>query len=124
MAFDTLSNARISKAPRLFRMEAVMARGGKREGAGRPKGARNLRMRDMHDAAAAGGEMPIAYMLRVMRDKDAPSLRRDAMAKTVAAYFYPRVAAAPEDEQDEPEPQEESESASPAPSEAVDQTVQ
>src|SRR5258707_1078654 len=107
MAFDTLSNARISKAPRLFRMEAVMARGGKREGAGRPRGARNLRTRAMYDAAAAGGEMPIAYMFRVMRDEDAPDLRRDAMAKTLAAYFSPRVASAPEDKQDEPELEDE-----------------
>ncbi len=47
----------------------------------------------MFEATAAGGEMPIAYALRVMRDEKAPDLRRDAMAKVAAAYLYPRIAA-------------------------------
>ncbi len=47
----------------------------------------------MFEAAAADGEMPIAYALRVMRDEKAPDLRRDAMAKVAAAYLYPRIAA-------------------------------
>jgi len=77
-----------------------MARGGRREGAGRPKGAPNFRTRAMFEEAAAGGEMPIAYMLRVMRDEDAPDLRRDAMAKVAAAYLHPRVAASHVDDEE------------------------
>ena len=86
-----------------------MAKGGKREGAGRPKGAANLRTREMLEEAAAGGELPVAYMLRVMRDEEAPDLRRDAMAKAAAAFLYPRIAARPAGEEDELELPPESE---------------
>jgi hypothetical protein len=65
--------------------------GGKRNGSGRPRGATNLRTRGILEAAIAGGEMPIAYMLRVMRDENAPDLRRDAMAKSAAAYMHSKL---------------------------------
>ena len=80
-----------------------MASGGRRNGAGRPKGAPNMRTRAMFEEAAAGGEMPIAYMLHVMRDEEAPDLRRDAMAKAAAAYLYPRIAALREDTEEDVE---------------------
>jgi len=62
--------------------------GGRRNGAGRPRGAITLSTRAVLEAAASGGEMPIAYMLRVMRDENAPDARRDDMARSAAAYLH------------------------------------
>jgi hypothetical protein len=75
--------------------------GGRRNGAGRPKGATSFRTRALFEAAASGGEMPIAYMLRVMRDDTAPDLRRDAMAKAAAAYLYSKLSLVQDDEPEE-----------------------
>lgn len=41
-----------------------MASGGKRTGAGRPKGATNVRTRELAAKAAEGGIMPIDVMLK------------------------------------------------------------
>jgi hypothetical protein len=76
----------------------MMPRGGRREGSGRPIGAPNRRTRALVEAAESGGEMPIAYMLRVMRDEDAPDRRRDEMAKVAAPYLHPRITALLEDD--------------------------
>jgi len=62
--------------------------GGSRNGSGRPKGGISFRTRAVLEAAASGGEMPIAYMLRVMRDENAPDARRDDMARAAAAYLH------------------------------------
>src|SRR6185295_11970969 len=75
-----------------------MPSGGKRNGAGRPRGAINFTMRDILSAAAETGELPIAYMLRVMRDEDAPDSRRDEMAKTAALYLHTKLTALPFDD--------------------------
>jgi len=75
--------------------------GGKRNGAGRPKGAINARTRAVIEEAETSGEMPIAYMLKVMRNEEAPSRRRDNMAKAAAAYLYPRIGALVDAEIDE-----------------------
>ena len=40
------------------------------------------------EASISGGETPIAYMLRVMRDENAPDARRDEMAKAAASYLH------------------------------------
>ncbi len=69
-----------------------VGRGGKREGAGRPKGSINTRQRITLDQAAKFGELPIEYMLRVMNSKKAPDARRDEMAKAAAPYLHPRLA--------------------------------
>jgi hypothetical protein len=69
----------------------MTTRGGKREGAGRPRGAVTLSTRAILEAAKSGGEMPIDYMLRVMRDENAPDSRRDAMAKAAAAYMHSKL---------------------------------
>jgi hypothetical protein len=71
--------------------------GGKRNGAGRPRGAISLNRRALIEAAEAGGEMPVAYMLKVMRDENSPDLRRDAMARAAAAILYPRASIPQED---------------------------
>jgi len=73
--------------------------GGKRTGAGRPKGER---ARAVLEAAEAGGEMPIAYMLNVMRNEKAPDVRRDRMAKAAAAYLYPKFGTVTEPGAEEP----------------------
>lgn len=69
-----------------------MARGGARSGAGRRKGQVNRVTAAQREAAAASGEMPIDYMLRVMRARDVDDERRDDMAKAVAPYLHPRLA--------------------------------
>jgi len=66
--------------------------GGRRPGAGRPKGAISKSTRAILEALDSGGEMPIQYMLRVMRDENAPDLRRDHMAKIAAPYLHPQIA--------------------------------
>ena len=76
--------------------------GGRRPGAGRPKGAVSLSTRAIFEAMASGGEMPIQYMLRVMRDPNAPSLRRDEMAKMAAKYLHPQITQIAEDAIEEP----------------------
>jgi Family of unknown function (DUF5681) len=60
---------------------------------GRPRGSRNRRTRALIEAANAGGETPLDYMLRVMRDPSAPSKRRDEMAKAAAPYLHSKLAA-------------------------------
>ena len=66
-------------------------RGGKRPGAGRPKGAATQRTREIADRVAAEGVLPLEYMLGVMRDPAAEPSRRDDMAKAAAPYLHPRL---------------------------------
>ena len=70
-----------------------MPRGGKRPGAGRPRGAISKSTRAILEAMAAGGEMPIEYTLRIMRDPREPAARRDEMAKAAAPYLHPKMQA-------------------------------
>src|SRR5947207_10335360 len=44
-------------------------------------------------AISASGEVPLDYMIRIMRDKSAPVERRDEMAKAAAPYVHPKLAA-------------------------------
>src|SRR5215469_8114475 len=67
-----------------------MPRGGKRPGAGRPRGAISKSTRAILEAAA-GGEMPVEHMLRIMRDPREPAARRDEMAKAAAPFLHPRM---------------------------------
>ena len=71
-----------------------MANGGKREGAGRKPGIPNKASAQREARIAAGGETPLDYMIRVMRDDDQPSERRDEMAKAAAPYVHPRLTSA------------------------------
>lgn len=68
-----------------------MARGGKRTGAGRKKGSVSRRSQEVAAAVVSNGELPLAYMLRVMRDKATDQQRRDEMAKAAAPYVHPRL---------------------------------
>src|SRR5262245_62386634 len=74
------------------RKEEIMPHGGKRPGAGRPRGSANKYSAEIRDAAVASGEeLPLEYMLRVMNDPQADPQRRDFMEKAAAAYVHPRL---------------------------------
>lgn len=67
-----------------------MSRGGKRENAGRPKGAKT-RITEEALERAGEGETPLEYMLRVMRDQNAEDDRRDRMAMGAAQYCHAKA---------------------------------
>lgn len=67
-----------------------MARGGKREGAGRTLGAPNKITQEAREKALQGGISPLDYMLEVMRTSIDPEVRLDA-AKAAAPYVHPRI---------------------------------
>ena len=69
-----------------------MARGGKREGAGRKQGQATKLNEDARRMAAAGGVLPLDYMLGVLRDPKAEEKRRDWAAKEAAPYLHARLA--------------------------------
>ena len=69
-----------------------MARGskpGERRG-GRKPGVRNKRTAAVLAEIEASGEMPLAYMLRVMRESTEPE-RKDRMAMAAAPFCHPRL---------------------------------
>lgn len=70
-----------------------MARGGKREGAGRPKGSVNKATAERQAEVAASGLTPLDYMLALMRDEAADEAKRLDAAKAAAPYVHPRLAA-------------------------------
>jgi hypothetical protein len=70
-----------------------MSDGGKREGAGRPKGSKNKATLEQQAEIAATGETPLDYMIRVMRDKTVDHDRRDKMAAAAAPYVHAKLAA-------------------------------
>jgi hypothetical protein len=69
-----------------------MGRGGARSGAGRKKGAPNKATIKRQAEVAETGITPLDYMLKVMRNEDAPTARRDEMARASAPYVHPRLA--------------------------------
>lgn len=84
-----------------------MSRGGKRERSGRPPGALNKRTQAIIQAAMDAGELPVCYMLRIMRDEKVAPTRRDEMAKAAANFVHSRVwavGAADEAELEETQP--------------------
>lgn len=73
-----------------------MARGGKREGAGRKKGAvtkATVIRQEMLARAAAAGLSPLEFMLNILRDESADFKDRFEAAKHAAPYVHPRLAA-------------------------------
>jgi len=64
-----------------------MKRGGKRSGAGRPKGSRQKITEEVLRTAAEAGETPLEYILRIMRTCDNPD-RADRMAIAAAPYLH------------------------------------
>lgn len=70
-----------------------MARGGKREGAGRKPGSATKRTREIADDAAAEGVTPLEYLLSVLRDERMTLESRFEAAKAAAPYVHPRLSA-------------------------------
>lgn len=68
-----------------------MARGGKRVGSGRKAGSKTKKTLKLLEEVQAGGETPLQYMLRVMRDPAAEDARRDDMAKAAAPYVHSKM---------------------------------
>lgn len=60
---------------------------------GRKRGTPNRVQSAAREAAAQSGELPLDYMLRIMRDAGVDSARRDAMATAAAPYLHARLAA-------------------------------
>src|SRR5438105_1145179 len=69
-----------------------MARGGRRPGAGRPREQTALPA-EVVAKLAEGGELPLEYMLRIMRKPDADPRRRDEMAKAAAPFCHAKLGA-------------------------------
>lgn len=67
-----------------------MAKGGKRIGAGRPKGSKITRTVELADRIAAQGVSPLEYVMTIMRDETQhPGLRFEC-AKAAMPYMHPR----------------------------------
>lgn len=58
---------------------------------GRRKGTPNKRKASERAAMKAAGEMPLDYMLRVMRDPTVDHERRDRMSGQAAPYVHSRL---------------------------------
>lgn len=58
---------------------------------GRPKGSLNKKTAEKIAAIEASGELPLDYMLRVMRDPMQDHARRDDMAKAAARFVHPQL---------------------------------
>lgn len=66
-------------------------RGGKRQGAGRPKGAQTKRTSEVAKQAAKEGITPLEYMLQVLRKEDATVEEKRWAAEKAAPYIHPRL---------------------------------
>jgi hypothetical protein len=66
-------------------------RGGKRPGAGRPKGAASRRTREVADAAAKLGLSPLEYLLKAMSHPQTTQRRKDRLAEVCLPYLHPRL---------------------------------
>lgn len=69
-----------------------MARGGKREGAGRPVGSVTARSREAAEQAAESGLTPLDYMLTILRDETAERKDRMWAAEKAAPYVHAKLA--------------------------------
>lgn len=68
-----------------------MARGGARPGAGRPKGAQNIRTAEQTAAVEASGLSPLDYLTSVYRDPSVDESKRIDAAKAAAPYVHARL---------------------------------
>lgn len=66
-------------------------RGGKRQGAGRPKGAQTKRTSEIAKAAAKEGITPLEFMLEMLRKPDATVEEKRWAAEKAAPYVHPRL---------------------------------
>lgn len=65
-----------------------MPPGGKREGAGRPKGSRNKVTADIKEIAQGFGEEAITHLVEIARDGDAPHAARVAAVREILDRGY------------------------------------
>lgn len=72
-------------------------RGGPNRGQGRKRGSRNKRQQAELKRLAAGGEMPLDYMLRIMRDPKTTRPRADRMALQALPYCHAKLMPKPAD---------------------------
>lgn len=68
-----------------------MTVGGKREGAGRPKGSRNVRTTIILEGVKAKGITPLEFLLSVMRDVGVDEGKRIDAAKAAAPYCHAKL---------------------------------
>lgn len=66
--------------------------GGARPGAGRKKSGTNRLTEEAIVRAEAGGEMPLDFLLRIMRDDKADEAKRIDCAKAAAPYVHAKLA--------------------------------
>jgi len=64
-----------------------------RKTGGRKKGSQNKATLRREKEIAKGGDTPLEYMLKVMRNPKAKPERRDEAAKAAAPYVHPKLAA-------------------------------
>jgi hypothetical protein len=73
-----------------------VARGGARPGAGRPRKLKKLAAEGSFALPSRqkqnANELPLQYMLRIMRDPTIDDARRDKMAALAAPFCHPRIA--------------------------------
>ena len=69
-----------------------MARGGARPGAGRPRGSPNKALAKREAEIEASGLTPLAFMLNILRDKEASMEDRKWAAQHAACFCHPRLA--------------------------------
>ena len=67
--------------------------GGKRQGSGRKRGARNKLTAALCAKLAAAGKLPLEFMLERMRDESEDHAVRKEMAKAAAPYCHPKLQA-------------------------------
>ena len=72
-------------------MSTGVGRGGRRAGAGRPKGARSGKLKEREAEVAKSGLTPLDYLLSVVRDVKAEQSARTDAAKAAAPYVHPRL---------------------------------
>ena len=70
-----------------------MARGGARPNAGRKPGSLNRFNRELLERAMEGGQLPLDYMLEVMRDQSLDTRLRIDAAKAAAPYVHQKLTA-------------------------------
>ena len=70
-----------------------MAKGGRREGAGRKPGVPNRKTQALQEQIAAQGLTPLDYLMSLVRNDGADLAVRLDAAKAAAPYVHPRLAA-------------------------------
>jgi hypothetical protein len=81
------------QSPKRKKLAPGTGRGGRRVNAGRKPGIPNKASAAREAKLAEGGEMPLEYFLRIMRDKRQKPARRDWAADKASRFCHPTLAA-------------------------------